>query len=346
MIVLVCIASHMCGAFDQDFPLWGKGTLKILFKGNVVFEYPFDYGEGEPELEFTDIRFLNKDGSAILFGDIFDVYETVSLRVTANFEGEEPPQGVGVVLSSDIKEDTMVISLPLSEVASQTAIYYGILPSGTFLPLVGDPEPSLPPYVEAEITARPVVYQCEGGEPPEVPEDILPIANFVLWVEKISFNNDFTLNKNTPTTEIQIVDPVWIKGTKNDPAAYKRNTAMNMNMQIRCNRYPQHDFQYWFCGNANDGANVYHTPVIEAHMTGNLDTIYSIEPRDPASFPDTVTIIQNLQGYWWANKAYFLFPMNFKSLGTSSHKIYITYDTPRLSGSVKIKRQRKYYSAR
>jgi hypothetical protein len=62
-------------------------------------------------------------------------------------------------------------------------------------------------------------------------------------------------------------------------------------------------------------------------MTGNQDTIYTIEPQD-APFPDKVRLIENLQGHWWANKAYFYNPMNFKSLGNTSHKIYLTYDTP------------------
>jgi hypothetical protein len=158
----------------------------------------------------------------------------------------------------------------------------------------------------------------------------LPIANFVLWVEEISFFNDFQLSMNNPTTEIQIVDPVWIKNTRNNPVGYIRNTTMNMDILIQCDRYPKHDFVYWFSGVASDGENMYYIPVIAEHMTGCEDLINSVEPQN-APFPNYVALIQDLDAHWFANKAYYYDPMNFKSLGNSSHKVYLTYDTPLFS---------------
>jgi hypothetical protein len=85
--------THGCAEYSEQFFLAGDGVLIARWKGQIVFSESFDFG-GEPDfsaLEFTDIRFLNKDYSEIQTNDIFDAMEEVAIQVDATFDGNEPP---------------------------------------------------------------------------------------------------------------------------------------------------------------------------------------------------------------------------------------------------------------
>jgi hypothetical protein len=326
--------SHSCGEVQSlYFLLSGVGNFKVLFKGNMVFNQPFDFG-GELEyfeMTFTDTRFLNKDFSQIQTNDIFDAMEQVAIEVVAEFSGDEPAPGIGVVLKSDIAPDSIIINATLDETYFNTATYLTLIEPGFFRHIIGDPDETLPPYREAEITAAPIPYQCEGADPVTVPEDILPIANFVLWVEEISFELDYDLVKDGSGPTPAISDPVWIKDTKNDPVAYRRANTLSMNVLVECNRTPYHDFQYWIMGSGGSGQGSYTTAVCEGHFNrSNLSTVSNIVPRD-GPFPDSVGVIDPLNYLWWAKKIPWQNVSFFKYMNSSSHKIYLTYDTPLFS---------------
>lgn len=327
--------SHSCGFFNVRHPLWGKGEFLVFYKGSLIFRQAFDYSDGsEPaEMKFTDIFFLNKDFTEIHNNDIFDGMESVALLVYAEFSGDQPEQGVGVVLGSDLSPDTIIISLPLAETNGNIAVYDGILHEGTFIPILGDR--NLPPYVEGEITARPVVHQCDEEPDPNVPEDRIRVANFVLWVEEISFESDYQLCKDGPASQPgtiePIEDPVWIKDTKNEPVAYRRNSRPDMSVVVKCNKLPYHDFQYWIKAGATEGQRNYSTDIYQGSFNSSmLDTVFSVTFSE-GNFPDSVGIIESLEYWWYANKAINFDPMYYIFLNRSTQKIFLTYEEPRFS---------------
>ncbi len=331
--------SHSCDAYTVLHPLWGKGKFIVVFKGIEVFSQEFDYPEEDdiPIMEFTDIRFLNKDFSEIQYNDIFDAMEAVAIQVAADFEGDEPAQAVGVKLKSDLTSDSIIINLPLEGSQWNTATYSGRLMEGLFLDIIGDPEQTLPPFSQGEIIATPILSFCESQEPSTGPEDILPIANFVLWVEEISFEFDEDLSQDGPGptpgsgSGVPILDPVWIKDTKNEPVAYIRENTLSMNVVVESNRTPYHDFQYWIMGAGGSGQGTYSTGIYEGNFNStNLSTICYVAPRD-GPFPDYVGIIDPLNYNWYGNKVGNPDLNNFKFMNSSSHKIYLTYDTPLLA---------------
>ena len=122
-----------------------------------------------------------------------------------------------------------------------------------------------------------------------------------------------------------------ISYSQNEPVAYKRANTLLMDVVVECNRTPYHDFQYWIIGSGGSGQGSYTTAVCEGHFNGtNLSTVEDIVPRD-GPFPDSVGIIDPLNYHWYANKGANADPSDFKYLNSSSHKIYLTYDTPLLS---------------
>ena len=336
--------SHGCGEVEWlHFLLSGVGEFKVIFKGQEVFSQPFDFG-GELEyfeMTFTDTRFLNKDFSHIQTNDIFDAMEAVAIKVEAQFLGEGPAPGIGVVLKSDIAPDSIIINATLDETQFNTATYLTLIEPGFFVRIIGDPDETLPPYMQREITATPIPYQCEGDDPVTVPEDILPIANFVLWVEEISFEFDYDLSKDGPGptpgshSSEPILDPVWIKDTKNEPVAYRRENTLSMNVVVECNRTPYHDFQYWIMGAGGSGQGSYSTAICEGHFNStNLSTVSNVIPRD-GPFPDYVGIINPLNYNWYGNKVGNPDLNYFKYMNSSSHKIFLTHETP-LLGEINI----------
>jgi len=327
--------THSCGYFTVRHPLWGKGTFQVFHKGNLIFSQDFDYSDPSVPglMRFTDIRFLNKDYTQIHYNDIFDGLESVALEVTAEFTGERPQQGVGVVLKSNLSADSILISLPLLTWADNIALYSGILHEGTFIPLLGDRE--LPPYVEGEIIARPVAENCDGTPNRDIPEARISVANFVLWVKQISFASDYQLCKDGPASQPEnfelIEDPVWVKDAKNEPVAYRRNTRPDMNIVVQCNRTPYHDFQYWLKGGAAENQRNYSTAIYEGSFnSSSLDTVFSVTFEN-RNFPDSVGIIDPLEYWWYANKAINYDPMYYIFLNRSAHKIFLTYEAPLFS---------------
>ena len=327
--------NHSCGFFTVRHPLWGKGTFQVFHKGLLIFSQEFDYSDPSVpgEMTFTNIYFLNKDYTEIYYNDIFDGMESVALEVVAEFTGEQPQQGIGVVLKSTLSVDSILISLPLLTYAENVALYSGILHEGTFIPLLGDSE--LPPYEEGEIIARPVAENCDGSDNGDVPEARLSVANFVLWVQEISFGGDYQLCKDGPASQpgtIELIeDPIWIKDTKNEPVAQRRNTRPDMNVVVSCNRTPYHDFQYWIKGGAAENQRNYSTSIYEGNFnSSSLDTVFSIT-FEYGNFPDAVGIIDALEYWWYANKAINYDPMYYILLNRSEHKIFLTYEAPPFS---------------
>ncbi len=330
--------THSCGFFNVHHPLWGKGQFRVFHRGILIFSQNFDFGGGSDYfiMDFTDIEFLNKDYSQIQTNDIFDAMESVGIRVVAEFEGDEPAPAIGVVLRSDISQDTLVVDLPLEQVQWNTAIYKGLLPAGIFALIIGDPDEVLPSYSEAEISAEPVHLDCPGQNQPDVPVDVLPIANFQLLVVEISFESDHDLCKDVtpiqpgdPTTD-PIIDPVWIRNSLNEPVAYTKNSSLLMDVKLICNRTPYHDFEYRILASGGQNQGNYITNVYEGHFYGtSVSMVENITPRDGA-FPDYVGIIDPLVYNWWVNKTSDPNPDNFRFLNTSTHRIFLTYNTPLL----------------
>jgi hypothetical protein len=285
-------------------------------------------------MDFTDIEFLNKDFTPIQTNDIFDAMESVALRVEAEYEGDEPPPAVGVILRSDINQDTIVVDVSLDDTQWDIATYTGVLPAGIFTEVIGDPDDVLPPYSEAEISAEPVPIDCPTNPPSAVAVDILTIANFQLWVEQINFEFDYDLfkddNSTYPPTEEPISDPVWVKDTKSDPVAYRRGNSLLMNVLVECNRTPYHDFEYWIMASGGEGQGSYITAVCEGHLNhSNQGMVNNVAPRD-GPFPNHVGIIDPLNYLWWVKKIPGPNMQYFKFMNSSWHKIFLTYDTPLL----------------
>jgi len=330
--------THFAGWYTMYIPLAGKGTFQVLFNGNVVFSQYFDFG-GIPEyfeMEFTNIEFTNKNGTHIIYDDVFDASESVGLEVIATFLGDAPAPAISVVLKSTLNADSLITILPLDEQTFQTAYYRGILGEGAFLPLVGDPEEALPPYTTAEIIAYPIPFECGEQPPEEVPEDRLTIANYYLRVKEISFIDDYEIYKdglpptpNDPPPPILIIDPVWVDSpAKNDPAAYRRLSAPKMNVVLENSHLPKHDFAYRVKGVGWAEQQRYSTGIYEGHFNYGLrDTVFNIVPVD-GRFPDSVGIVDPLTYRWFVNKAVYYNPLDYNYLNATSTKIFLTYHTP------------------
>lgn len=327
--------THGSGQYSYYFEVAGRGDFVVTQDGIEVFRQSFNFG-GDPDyfsMTFTDIEFVNKDFTHISSQDIFDAMESVGISVAAEYVGDQPPPAVGVILRSNLNQDTLVVDLPLEDEQWNTATYSGLLEAGLFPQIIGDPDKVLPPYTEAEIRAEPVTIECQGQSPTIPPVDVLPIANFQIFVQEISFESDYDLCKDAegqPGLEEPINDPVWIRNTLNEPVAYMRNSSLVMNVELICNRTPYHDFEYSLMATGGENQGNYITEICEGHFRGaGVSTITNITPRGGA-FPDHVGIIDPLTYNWWVKKVPGPSPEWFRFANTSTHKIFLTYDKPLL----------------
>jgi hypothetical protein len=116
--------------------------------------------------------------------------------------------------------------------------------------------------------------------------------------------------------------------SKNDEVAYNRNSSYGMNVLVESSHVPFHDFQYMIKG-VNPG-NEYGTLSQEGHFVyANQDTVQDVMPVAWGHFPDHVGIIDSLNFNWLGNKLmneFHYYPLN----PTGPHKIFLTYDSPKL----------------
>ena len=314
----------------------GKGVVRILWGGVIYREFPFEPGipGGYGTPKFTGISFLNRDHSAIADGDVFDANEGIAIRIMAEWEGEISPE-VAARLYCSHTSNKMYVELSMTEQYGNNAIYIGDLGPGSLLELTGEPS-GLPPG-GAYIVATPHQMECDTVEVPTLPRDELHVVNYILSVEEVSFAYDHTLFKDSsaamPPKVQRIQDPVWIRnGNKNDPAAYTMGSIYSMNVVVKNNYLPLHDFQYMIRGYFPPDLVTYSTESYTGQMIySRTDTISGIAPRNDKPFQDSVGILENLNIFWVVNKSLGPGLDDYDIMNTSGpHKIFLTYDTPLL----------------
>jgi hypothetical protein len=327
--------AHSFSTWDESYRLFGKGKFELFFKNRLVLSRTFDYGDipGDGIPTFMSTRFLNKDFSQIISGDIFDAMEEVAISVRATFEGHASPFII-VKFISGLSQDTAGVRIPLSGVQGDNYIYNGFLPPGFFSGIVGDPS-HIPPG-GATITAIPRAIKCDGTIDPNVPVGQITVADYSLQVAEISFLNDFDLYKDdttaAPPRAIPITDPVWVTSSGvNDPVAYRRDSTYNMSIVVTCNHFPMHDFAYKIravCEGNNYIAR-YSTGEYVSHFAySNRDTIRNIRPAQDGQFPDFVGK-DSLTFIWSVNKNFLYGIGNYRRLNiTGPHRVYFTYEKP------------------
>ena len=121
-------------------------------------------------------------------------------------------------------------------------------------------------------------------------------------------------------------------GTKNEPAAYVKNTDYSMAAVVRNIYTPLHDFEYKLMALGRRDSLILDTEEQTCHLAfSNYDTITNISPRPWGGFPDCVGIIDSLSFQWAANKSMLPRYDSYRFITTSGpHKIYLTYDKPKL----------------
>jgi hypothetical protein len=197
--------AHFYHDDDYMFATSGKGILRILHGAQQLLSVEFDFGRygeyGSPE--FSYIKFLNRNNIDITNGDKFDAFESVAIEVGAEWP-DEPAPSILIELKSDLGPDPIHYEAILRESMNNTGIYRVLLPPGSLIPIIGDPN-DLMPWGET-IKAVPMPNSCDG-EPGQI-YDELTVVNYILSVEEVSFLDDYQLYKDSVVTNDTIIVPI------------------------------------------------------------------------------------------------------------------------------------------
>jgi hypothetical protein len=105
-----------------------------------------------------------------------------------------------------------------------------------------------------------------------------------------------------------------------------------MNIVVKNNYLPLHEFQYMIRGYFPPDLVTYSTEIYIGQMIYSLtDTITGIAPRNDKAFQDSIGILENINIFWVVNKSFGPGIEDYDIMNTSGpHKIFLTYDTPLL----------------
>ncbi|OGC95989.1 MAG: hypothetical protein A2W25_09605 [candidate division Zixibacteria bacterium RBG_16_53_22] len=332
-----------CGFWSFDYSnftfyilTWGKGQIIVSFRENPILIVDFDFGNyeefGRPEFQY--IKFLNRDYTNIMNNDKFDPMESVGIRASVKWPDRTAPS-VYVKVWCEFSGQALLFELPRTEFNENVAVYQAILPPWTLPLIAGDPDDL--PYLGTNVSAVPVIEYC-NPDTAGIYDNIV-IANYIFTVDEVTFKDDFPLYKDSPgsipPTVAPIIDPVWRRTPeKNEPIAYRKNSAYLMDILTKCNFVPFHDFQYYIKGVSRYHGDWYNTSEYERHISfTDRDTIPNITPSSifGGTFPDYVGILDSMEINWAVNKVGIMGDYGYNFINSSGpHKIFLTYDTPLL----------------
>ncbi|NLI15944.1 MAG: hypothetical protein GX409_06645, partial [candidate division Zixibacteria bacterium] len=333
--------SHQFLTWDLVDTIGGRGVLIIEFAGQERYSQTFDFtaGTNEPGVPTNiGVAFLNKDSGPMSPADVHDPQEAFGIIISVDWWGT-PFETYSASIKSRNLNDSIIVSCRMIGRIGMRAYYIKMLPAGSLSSIYGDFSGVPPCYNPDILTAKAVGYECDEEIPHQ--DDEARFGNIPLYVTSLSFLNDFSLYEDSilgttdppPYKEILIEDPVWVLNPpRNKSAFYQRNSRPSITLEIKaqCNIAHSLDYQTIGIPSTPYPINKYCTTIDSGRIVGYVDTISGITLQY-ANFPDSVGIIDSLRYHWMYRKSLIGGAQGFRPMSTTGpHKIYLSYDVPRL----------------
>jgi hypothetical protein len=333
--------SHQFLTWDLVDTIGGRGVLIIEFAGQERYSQTFDFTAGTNERGVPTnigVAFLNKDSGPMSPADVHDPQEAFGIIISVDWWGT-PFETYSASIKSRNLNDSIIVSCRMIGRIGMRAYYIKMLPAGSLSSIYGDFSGVPPCYNPDILTAKAVGYECDEEIPHQ--DDEARFGNIPLYVTSLSFLNDFSLYEDSilgttdppPYKEILIEDPVWVLNPpRNKSAFYQRNSRPSITLEIRaqCNIAHSLDYQTIGIPSTPYPINKYCTTIDSGRIFGYVDTISGITLQY-ANFPDSVGIIDSLKYHWMYRKSLIGGAQGFRPMSTTGpHKIYLSYDVPRL----------------